>query len=202
LALVDPCVHPASAGTPRSPAPRLAAAPVRSPGHLGAPRLAAELARFRPALLALARRITRDEDAAADVVQRACLKAVLHVHQYEGRSALRSWVWRITANEALLFRRERSRRDRQRTALLACAPWREHAASPLEALDRKHTVERVRRALEGLAPADRELVEHTLAGDRAAIARLSGQTGVCARTLRTRLYRARQRLRRLLAEEC
>jgi RNA polymerase sigma-70 factor (ECF subfamily) len=169
---------------------------IHSPGC----RLGEELARSRPRLLALAKRMTRDEDAAADVVQRACVKALVHADQYAGRAALRTWVWRITANEALLWLRERKRRARQRVALAACVPWREVAASPLEALEQRQRRDRVRRALDALAPRERALIELALAADRSSITRLSTQSGVGARTLRTRLYRARQRLRRLLEQ--
>ncbi len=171
--------------------------PVRPTG----PWLGEELARFRPALLALARRITRDEDASADIVQRTFLKVLVHIDQYEGRAALRTWVWRIAANEALLWGREKMRRERQQAVVAACASWGEDAPSPLEVLERRRTVDRVRRALEALPPRDRALIEDTLTVDRSTIARLSGRAGVCARTLRTRLYRARRRLRGLFEEE-
>jgi len=169
--------------------------------HFAGPRLGEELAHSRPRLLALAKRMTRDEDAAADVVQRACVKALIHADQYAGRAALRTWIWRITANEALLWLREGKRRARQRSALAACVSWREVAASPLEALEQRQTNDRVRRGLEALSARERALIEFTLTAERSSIARLSRQTGVGARTLRTRLYRARQRLRRLLEEE-
>jgi len=110
-------------------------------------------------------------------------------------------VWRIAANEALLWGRERQRRVRRQAAFAAWVPRRNDAPSPLEALERKRTIERLRRALRALPSRDRELVQRTLDADRSTIARLSARTGVCARTLRTRLFRARERLRRLLEEE-
>lgn len=157
-----------------------------------------QLAKFQPGLLAHARRITRDEDAALDVVQRAFLKASLHIDRYEGRAALRTWVGRIVSNEALTWERARRRRDRLEADVVACAPWRQDPLKPIDVLERKRTIECVRRALEALSPRDRELVEETLDGDRTAIARLSLGTGVGKRTLRTRLHRARKKLRALL----
>lgn len=152
-------------------------------------------------MLALARRMTRDEDASLDVVQRTFLKVLVHIDQYEGRAALRTWVWRIAVNEALLFGRERLRRERQEAAVAACAGWTDDGSSPLEALERNRTIELVHRALEALPPRDRTLIEGTLTSDRASIAGPNMPMGVCARTLRTRLFRARQRLRRQLEEE-
>jgi len=159
-----------------------------------------QLTKFQPGLLALARRITRDEDAALDVVQRAFLKVSLHIDQYEGRAALGTWVGRIVSNEAVTWERSRRRRDRLSADVVACGPWRHEPLKPIDVLERKRTIECVRRALEALSPRDRELVEETLDGDRTAIARLSLGTGVGQRTLRTRLHRARKKLRALLDE--
>jgi RNA polymerase sigma-70 factor (ECF subfamily) len=145
--------------------------------------------------------MTRDEDAAAEIVQRTFLKVLLHIDQYEGRAAFRSWVWRIAANEALIWGRERMRRERKAAALAACAAWTDHAPSPHEALERERRMERLRQALKALPPRDRTPVERTATGDRSTITRLSLHSGVCARTLRTRLFRARQRLRRSLEGE-
>lgn len=107
--------------------------------------------------------------SAADVVQRTFLKVVLNARGFEGRSALRTWVWRIASNEASQWLRERSR-DRRR-------------------LD----------ALAQLSERDRDLLEFFTSAERGAIDRLSAEIGVCARTIRTRLHRARQRLRQALA---
>lgn len=164
-------------------------------------RLGDELARCEPVLRGLAWRITRDEDAAADVVQRAFVKVLVHIGRFEGRSALRTWVRRIAANEALAWRRERQRRERRLASAAAAELRSDRTPSPLEALERDREIARVRGALAALGSRDREIVQQTLDADRSAIAQLSGRTGVCARTLRTRLHRARRRLRRLLEEQ-
>jgi RNA polymerase sigma-70 factor (ECF subfamily) len=162
------------------------------------------LAQMQPHLLSLALRITRDSDAAADVVQRTFLKVVLNARGFEGRSALRTWVWRIASNEALQWLRERSRDRRQLDALaLAAASGLPSTSaanpSPLEELQRRRDHERIARALAKLSERDRELLEFFTTAERGAIDRLSAEIGVCARTIRTRLHRARQRLRQALA---
>jgi RNA polymerase sigma-70 factor (ECF subfamily) len=94
--------------------------------------------------------MTRDESAAADVVQRTFVKVLLHIDQFEGRAALRTWVWRIAANEALLWRRERLRRERKQAALTVCTSWSDDVPSPLQTLERTRAIARVQRALEAL----------------------------------------------------
>ncbi len=158
---------------------------------------------MQPSLLGLARRITRDEDASADVVQRAFVKVLVHSSQFEGRAALRTWVWRIAANEALQWLRERGRLERKLAALA------EHGSllsmsqpvSPFDALERRRAVDRLGTAIEKLSQRDRKIIERTFTADRSAIAQPSTQTAMSQRTLRTRLHRARQRLRRVLEEE-
>jgi len=160
--------------------------------------LGAELMALRPRMLAIARRITRDGEAASDVVQRAFLKVSVHVERYEGRAVFPTWVGRIVANEAVTWERERRRLERLQAHALACAPWRDDPPKPSDLFEGKRARERVRRAMAALPGRDRELLEHMLDADRSTIARLGRRTGVCPRTLRSRLHRARGRLRRLL----
>lgn len=164
------------------------------------------LAAMQPSLLSLALRITRDPDAAADVVQRAFLKVVLNSREFEGRSALRTWVWRIASNEALQWLRERARDRRRLDAVsLAVAGGPPGAAaegaSPLDELQRRRDREGLARALDSLPARDRALLEFFASADRGEIEHLSAEIGVCKRTIRTRLHRARQRLRRALVQD-
>jgi RNA polymerase sigma-70 factor (ECF subfamily) len=168
------------------------------PGARARARLGAELTRLRPRLMQLARRITRDEHAAGDVVQRGFLKVLLHLDRFEARASFSTWVWRIVANEALQWRREEGRRGRHlaaaRDGALAIP---EVPASPADLLDCRRAIDRLRRALARLPAGDQALLEHALAS-AGSVAELGGATGVSPRTLRTRLHRARRRLRRVL----
>ena len=159
---------------------------------------------MRPALLALGRRLMRDEAAAEDVVQRALEKALVHAPAFEGRSALRTWVWRIATNEAIQLHRDRAREERLCAALASPAgqPWIAAPESPSEALDRRRRIEHLHAALASLSERDREILVYWAGAERAALER-RGRTGdTCARTLRTRLFRARQRLRRWRCRCC
>ncbi len=161
---------------------------------------------MQPSLLSLALRITRDPEAAADVVQRAFLKVVVNAREFQGRSALRTWVWRIASNEALQWLRERAR-DRRRLDNVALAVTgglpgtAAEGHSPLDELQQRRDRERLMRALESLPERDRALLEFFASADRGEIELLSSETGVCKRTIRTRLHRARQRLRRALVQD-
>jgi RNA polymerase sigma-70 factor (ECF subfamily) len=59
-------------------------------------------------MLALAKRYLKDQALAEDCVQEAFLQAFRSIREFEGRSALKSWLFRIVVNTALM--RLRSRR--------------------------------------------------------------------------------------------
>jgi RNA polymerase sigma-70 factor (ECF subfamily) len=161
-----------------------------------------QLAAMRPALLALGRRLTRDESAAEDVVQSAFEKVLLHGGEFQGRSALRTWVWRIATNEAIDLHRARAREQRLHAAVVerAVEPLVAVFESPGESLERRLRGERVRAGIASLSARDREILEFWAQSERSDLERRGRSGRTCARTLRTRLFRARQRLRRALAD--
>ncbi len=58
-------------------------------------------------MLALAQRYVRDRALAEDCVQEAFLQAFRSIRAFEGRSALKSWLFRIVVNTALMKLRSR-----------------------------------------------------------------------------------------------
>jgi RNA polymerase sigma-70 factor, ECF subfamily len=70
------------------------------------------LKRYQARMFRLALRHTRVREDAEDVVQQTFLKAFIHFHRFEGKSAFCTWLTRIAINEALqLLRRNRRLRD-------------------------------------------------------------------------------------------
>jgi RNA polymerase sigma-70 factor (ECF subfamily) len=55
----------------------------------------------------VARRITRSQEDAEDIVQQTFQKAFTHLRKFEGRSAFSTWLTRIAITEALMFLRRR-----------------------------------------------------------------------------------------------
>lgn len=60
---------------------------------------------FEGAVFTLARRMTGDPDAAADVMQDAFIKAFGRLHQYRGEAPFGLWLRSIAASEALMHLR-------------------------------------------------------------------------------------------------
>jgi RNA polymerase sigma-70 factor (ECF subfamily) len=61
--------------------------------------------RYQPRIFSLAMRYTRVREDAEDIVQQTFLKAFLHLHKFEGRASLGTWLTRIAINEALMLLR-------------------------------------------------------------------------------------------------
>ena len=61
----------------------------------------------RTKFVALAHAILRNREDAEDAVQNAFLSGYVHLRNFEGRSALRTWFTRIVLNAALMVQRKR-----------------------------------------------------------------------------------------------
>lgn len=162
--------------------------------------LGAILAHLTPRLLRVALRYTRNPDASADVVQNAVEKAVRHHAQFRGHAQLSTWIHRIVVNEALMWLRS----DRRRAG--RSVPFEQAAASTIpdaapSALDRILASEcdhRVRRAVAGLPPGERELIERrTMEGEDYASS--GARHGLRAEAVKSRAWRARRRLQERIA---
>ncbi|WP_433402555.1 RNA polymerase sigma factor [Streptomyces sp. CA-146814] len=77
----------------------------------GEHRAFAELvARHQSRLLAICRRVTRDEHDAQDALQNALLAAWQRIGGYQGRSSVGTWLCRVAVNSSLDELRRRGRR--------------------------------------------------------------------------------------------
>jgi RNA polymerase sigma-70 factor (ECF subfamily) len=164
------------------------------------------LTRFQQPVYALALRLLSDPSEAADVVQEVFLKVFRNIGSFRGQSSLRTWVYRITVNEAHNARRWFFR-HRRREAEPDLGPeetrdWRETipdgSRSPFDvAFDREQHV-MIEAALERINPIFREAVVLRDIADMSyeEIARV---LGVTLGTVKSRILRGRVSLREELA---
>jgi RNA polymerase sigma-70 factor (ECF subfamily) len=162
-----------------------------------------------PRLLAVARRILRDEEEARDAVQDAFLAAFRALDRFQGEARLSTWLHRIAVNAALM--RLRSRKRRREDPIEPLLP-RFHAdghladvapswpADPLAALGRAELLARVRACIDRLPETYRvALVLRDIEGLDSAEA--AETLGISNDALKMRLHRARQALRKLVGEQ-
>ena len=138
-----------------------------------------------------------DPDAADDVTQLVLLRVHLHLPTFRGESRFPSWLYRVTANEALGFLRRQATREKHERA------WadQERIARPFHAPHNGLDGQRLERAIRALArslpPAQKEAFERVdLGGLKPHEA--ADETGMNQSALRSSLCRARGKLRQLL----
>jgi RNA polymerase sigma-70 factor (ECF subfamily) len=158
-------------------------------------------------MLAVARRLLRSEDDSADAVQEAFLSAFRSLDHFEGLSSLGTWLYRIVVNACLMKLRARyKRREVPLDDLLPAfdeagrhaRPVRRWAEPAPALLARAETRARVRACIDRLPEGYRTvlLLRDIEELDTEETARL---LGIAGGAVKTRLHRARQALRTLLA---
>lgn len=75
-------------------------------------------ARYHPAMFRLARSFVRSDDEAEEVVQDTWLAVLGGLERFEGRSSLKTWIFRILVNRA----RSRARREARQIPFSSLAP--------------------------------------------------------------------------------
>jgi len=166
----------------------------------GDPRAWRELVRrFTPLVYRLALRMVRDGGEAEDVSQEVFLRMHRSFDSYDPTRPLAPWVAR-TAYHACLRRLESSARRPSPTAdpeALSALPD-EGARSPEQAAAAGESVALLERALGDLSVQDRALLDLRYR-EGLSDAEVSEATGMAVNTVKTRIFRARARLRAWLA---
>jgi RNA polymerase sigma-70 factor, ECF subfamily len=154
-----------------------------------------------------ARSVLRDEVEAEDVVQQTFLRAFTKLAKFRGDASLRTWLTRIALNDAIRRRRERrllvelgeldtaterARSDAYLSGRAGFTPEAEAARSQVRNL--------LERAIDELPPALRTILIMRDVED-ASVDETASVLGIKPETVRTRLHRARSRLRETLGTE-
>ncbi|MFO0578492.1 MAG: RNA polymerase sigma factor [Polyangia bacterium] len=174
------------------------------------------VARHQAAMSSLAAAILGGTANAADAVQEAWLRILSGLRQFAGRSSLKTWILRITANVARTAAAKHSRTDVADLSaseptvdparFTAIGAWREpprpwsDGGEQEDALLRRELLRLVYRELEQLPPGQRAVVRlrDVEELDSAEVSELLGLSDANQRVL---LHRGRARLRAALARE-
>jgi len=138
-----------------------------------------------------------------DVAQEVFFRMYTSICRLREPAAFDFWLYRLTLNGAYDYLRKRPRR---RDILMADLEEREVAVAAASASwqvlrdeqDRRRTIEYVDSLLENLSPADRLLIVMREV-DGLTMEELSEVLGVSVGAVKLRLFRARNRLRRILS---
>ena len=158
------------------------------------------------ALLAVARRLLRNDDDAREAVQDAFISAFRSASRFEGSSRISTWLHRIVVNACLM--RLRMQRRRVEVSIDDWLPkflpdghhearfvdW-SNAAHAL--IERRETCALVRTCIDRLPDSYRTvLLMHDIEG--LSVGEIAGGLGISSNAVHVRLHRARQALRTLL----
>jgi RNA polymerase sigma-70 factor, ECF subfamily len=150
--------------------------------------------------LAIAYSILQNIEDSEDAVQTAFLSAYRHLHSFEGRSALRTWLTRIVMNAALMMKRKRKPsvvRSLSESGVSYDDNWTENIPDaqpdPEMIHAERETLQLIDEKLKKLTPGPRQAFTMTYYDD------LSGREacdllGVSSGTFKARLFHARKRL--------
>ncbi|MFY1830422.1 RNA polymerase sigma factor [Myxococcus fulvus] len=161
--------------------------------------LEALLARYSSPVYRFGLRLCGSEDAARDVLQETLVTAFRGLHAFRGQARLSTWLYQVARSHCS---RERRKEARGGARVSLDAPAARRVASPEPALDDvAHARELgavLREALGTLSASDREvLVLRDVEGLSAEEA--ARRTGIDVRAHKSRLHRARMRLREKLS---
>ena len=173
----------------------------------GDPEAFEALAReYAPRLFRLALRLTRNRDEAEDLAQETLVRALPALRRFEGRSKL--WTYLVRAQGNIWKNRLRSRKRSRLVDWFRAGGHRDdeegtgldppdHGPSPLERLEAEDRAAEVRRAVSALDPK-RRLTLLLREVEEMSYEEIAEVTAVPVGTVRSRLARAREDMRRLL----
>jgi RNA polymerase sigma-70 factor (ECF subfamily) len=152
--------------------------------------------RYHRPLYNAAFRVLGNAEDAADITQVVFMKVTERLDDFDSRYKFFSWIYRIALNESLNLARKRGREepldDEEQVA-------GGRDAEPDWNLDRNELAERIQRALLGMAVDDRAVITLRHFSD-CSYREMSTILGIAEKTVKSRLFAARRRLRELLAD--
>jgi RNA polymerase sigma-70 factor, ECF subfamily len=149
-------------------------------------------------LYRVARSVLADDHEAEDVVQQTYLQAFTKLQAFRGAASLRTWLTRITLNEAI--RRRHTRRSTVSLSAVEAARERDQSPDPERTAARSQIRQILEAAIDNLPAAFRTvLVLRDV--EEASVEETARVLGIKPETVRTRLHRARSMLRERLGEQ-
>lgn len=156
--------------------------------------------RVAPAVFGLGMRMTfGDRSAAEEIVQEVLLEVWRSAQRFDAsRGSVMTWVLTVAHRRAVdRIRRERSYGDRQRK--VEAFAERASTPDPSERIEVSETAARVRHALSGLSPIQREALELAYFGGH-SYPEVADRLGVPLGTVKTRIRQGMIRLKERLED--
>jgi len=154
--------------------------------------------KYRETVYRIARRMVANHEDGADIAQEVFIRAHRALPRFDGRSHLRTWLYRITVNLCLDHQERRSRRtwvDLEELSLEAPPQ-----AGPAAQVEAEMTRQAVARAVAALPPRQRAMVTLRLYQDL-AYGEIAAICGCSEGTVKATMFAALRKLRVALVEQ-
>ena len=157
--------------------------------------------RYEKKVLALSNRLCGNPDDGADAAQEAFLSAWRNLPHFRGDAQFSTWLYRLTSNACMDILRRQQRRnahtgpslDDEETPVELSDP----APTPQDIAERRELRQELQDALQTLSPEHRQVLIlreiHQLSYDE-----IGQITGLDGGTVKSRIHRARENLRKIL----
>ena len=141
-------------------------------------------------------RIIADASIAEDLVSQVFLDVWRTAGQFEGRSQVSTWLLAIARFKALTALRNRKHEDVDQDEVLAIP---DTAENPEACMNRSQTCASLRKAVEQLSPAHREIIDLIYYHEK-SVEEVGQIVGIPQATVKTRMFYARKHLAELLKQ--
>ncbi|MFT3767076.1 MAG: sigma-70 family RNA polymerase sigma factor [Minicystis sp.] len=156
---------------------------------------------------AIAMGLVRDENDARELVQEAFLRVYRGLNAFQGGSSFFTWLYRIVTNLAIDLMRKPGRRDAELLDNQAAEEEpsdfplvsRIDGADPIDVMRRREIAGRIQAALDALPPYHRGVILMREV-EGMSYEEMAQAMGVSKGTIMSRLFHARQKLQRALAD--
>ncbi len=155
---------------------------------------------------AIALGLVRDEHDAREIVQEAFLRVHRGLAKFHGGSSFFTWLYRIVTNLSIDLMRKPSRREQELTDRHELAdelgtPFiaRIDGADPIDVMRRREIAERIQAALDALPPYHRGVILMREV-EGMSYEEMAQAMDVSKGTIMSRLFHARQKLQKALAD--
>jgi RNA polymerase sigma-70 factor (ECF subfamily) len=155
--------------------------------------------RYNQRIYRTVRAILRDDDETLDVMQEAYVNAFAHLREFSGRARFSTWLTRIAVHEAFARLRKRKRLE----PLDETDTEDRFMASPVLGPENRASDGELRAFLEEAVDGLPEAFRTTFvlrSVEQLSVTETAEVLGIPEETVKTRLYRARERLQNALSE--
>ena len=152
--------------------------------------------RYRGPIYNCAYRVLGREEDASDVTQGVFLKVIQRLDQYDPNYKFFSWIYRMALNDALNFLRDRGREAPLEDGMDAAGDERQN---PEVQANEKQEAHRIQQALMSMKVSDRAVLVLRHFSD-CTYEEIGEIMELDTKTVKSRLFEARQRLRQLLVD--